>query len=1102
MILQARRNRLVMDGGRLAFIATCLFFSIDGVTQITYTGRSVPVRTVVGIVKMQTGCEFYIDPDILEEAIPVNLRLHNASIPQAMRACCRHQSFDFKFDGSTVYLKKRGKTPATDMVVPAAGANLVSIVNVSDQDSLPLAGATVRIQRTGRVFISDADGIALLRDVGSKDILSVSFIGYESVERSLTKGEEIEVVLRSSPGQLDETVVTGYGPTTPRANTGNIAVVSAADIGSQPVSNLLAALEGRVPGLVVTQINGIPGAGYTVRVRGESSIANGRDPLYIVNGVPFGRNNTSNSNILSGSAAGSLSPFYMIAPGDIESIEVLKDADATAIYGSRGANGVILITTKRRQPGDSHWNVQANSGISQVTRSLSLLDTRQYVRMRMEALTNDGFKPAPDNAPDLIDWDTTRNRDWSKYLIGGTAHTTDLQTTLSGGSGNNQYLWGANYHHESTVFPGQMTDDRATAHANWTNRSCDKRLSVQVNTLLGRDWNNQFTKDLSSFQLLDPNAPGPYDAMGNLVWSENGNPMTNPLAFTRNKYKAVSGNFLVNGLFSYEPFRRLTGLTVQLNPGYNVVQADETSRTPIASQDPATNPTGSSYSATTVTRSWILESRLEFRDTLGRGVLTLLAGSSWQREHNTVTTLSATGFTSDALLSVTAAAPFLTALDQATDYRYEAYFGRINYIFGDKYFFNLTGRRDGSSRFGPGKQFGNFGAMGLAWLFRNEKAIREQLPFLSFGKLRGSYGITGNDQIGDYHYLETWGTTTMRPYQGIPGFYPSGLANPKLAWETLHKLELAMELGFVHDRIFFTAAWYRHRSGNQLLPYLLPLQAGFRSVLLNFPAVVQNSGVELSLRLQPFVSRQLQWTMTLSATFPQNRLLSFPNLANSSSANQLVVGQSLNIFKGYRLTGVEPTKGVFTFEDANKDGVLNQSDWVVAGNKDLRFYGGLHNSLRLHRWELDVFLEERVQTGSNGQAALYGLNPPGMQAPGQFSNQTTGVLDHWQRSGEAAPYQKFTTVYSSAAGQTIPYYTLSGGLLANASFFRVKTISLSWQLPGNWKGKLALSGGRFFAEAQNLFTVSPYSGTDPETQNPLALPPLKSITAGIQVNFK
>ncbi|HWK07718.1 MAG TPA: SusC/RagA family TonB-linked outer membrane protein [Puia sp.] len=1101
MILQARRIRYVPGSCRMVILATCLFFCIGGAAQITLTGRSMPVRMVVDTLK-KLGYEFYVDPGVLEEAMPVTFRLHNASIVQAMQVCCRRQHFDFEFDGSTVYMKRRVKATPARIAGAAADTGLVSIVNVSDQDSLPLAGATVRVKRTGRGVVTDADGSALIRGLGPGDTVLVSFIGYEPAEKSLARGEETGIVLRSSPGQLDETVVTGYGHTTARQNTGNITVVSADDIGSQPVSDPLAALEGRVPGLAVTQANGVPGAGFTVRVRGESSIANGKEPLYIVDGVPFGRNNASNSNILSGSAAGSLSPFYLIAPGDIGSIEVLKDADATAIYGSRGANGVILITTKKRRPGDSRWNVQVNSGISQVTRRLSLLDTRQYVQMRTEALDNDGLKPDSHNAPELSAWDTTRSRDWSKYLIGGTAYTTDLQTTLSGVSGNFQYLFGSSYHHESTVFPGQMSDDRATTHANWIYRSSDKRWYVQVNGLLGRDWNNQFTKDLSSFQLLDPHAPGPYDAMGNLVWSENGVSMTNPLAFTRNKYRAVSDNFLVNGLFSYQPFRRLTGLTFQLNPGYTIMQVNEKGVTPIEAQDPATNPTAGSYTAGTVTHTWIMDGRVEFRDTLGRGVLTLLAGTSWQREHNTVATLSATGFTSDALLPVTAAAPFLSVANQATDYHYEAFFGRVNYTFRDKYFFNLTGRRDGSSRFGPGKQFGNFGAAGLAWLFRNERAIREWLPSLSFGKLRGSYGVTGNDQIGDYHYLETWGTTTTRPYQGIPGFYPTGLANPRLAWETLHKLELAVELGFVHDRIFFTGAWYRHRSGNQLLPDLLPLQAGFTSVLLNFPAVVQNSGVELSLQLQPVVSQHLQWTMTLSGTFPQNRLLSFPNLANSSSANRLVVGQSLNILKGYRLTGVDPTKGTFRFQDVNKDGVIDQRDWVVVGSKDLRFYGGLHNSVHWYRWVLDVFLEERVQTGSDGQAALYGLNPPGMPGPGQFSNQTKSVLDRWRHSGDAARYQKFTTVYSSAAGQTIPYYTLSGALLANASFFRVKTISLSWQLPESWKGKLALSGGRFFAEAQNLFTISPYSGTDPETQNLLALPPLKSIVAGIQVNFK
>lgn len=1098
MILKALCHRRVMVGWHVVLVVTCLFFSASGLSQITYKGKAVPLSKVIDTIRKQTGLEFYIDPGVLERAGPVTINLRNAGIGQAMKACLKDQPLRYTFDGTTVSIKQKKRM--TDSPVPALAKDSDSYltVRILDSDGQPLAGATVWNKRTGRVALTDLRGVATLADAGYNDSVAISYIGYEPVKKGLSKKGMTEIRLSRSPGQLDETVVTGYGPVTQQRNTGNIAVVDATDIGVEPVANPLAALEGRVPGLVITQINGMPGAGFVVRIRGANSIANGRDPLYILDGVPFGRNNASNSNIPSGSAAGSLNPFYMLSPDDIANIEVLKDADATAIYGSRGANGVILITTKKRRAGDSRVRVQVNSGNSEVTRRLSLLNTRQYVTMRKEALENDGIKLDTRNAPELLNWDTTRNTDWGKYLIGGTAHTTDAQATVSGGNGNTQFLVGTNYHHESTVFPGELTDDRGTIHSNWYHTSLDKRLSLQFNALLGVDWNNQFIKDLTALQFLAPQAPGPFDSTGRLVWGENGVSLTNPLAFTRSRYNAVSKNFLVNGLFSYRLFR---GFTFQLSPGYNIVRVNETSKTPIASQDPSTNPTGSRYEAATAAGTWILETQLEFKDTVGRGVFTFLAGSSWQGQHYSVSTLTATGYTSDALLSATAAAPSLTAWNQLTDYRYQAFFGRLNYALRDKYFINLTGRRDGSSRFGPDKQFGNFGAVGVAWLFRNEKMIMRRLPFLSFGKLRGSYGITGNDQIGDYHYLETWGNTSMRPYQGVPGFYPTGLANPGLAWETIHKLELGLDLGFLRDRLFLTAAWYRHRSGNQILPYALPLQAGFTSILRNFPAVVQNSGWELSLKARPVVTRKLQWTTMVTATFPRNRLLSFSSLATSSSAGDLVVGQSLNVLRGYRYTGVDPAKGIFTFEDVNKDGRLDEKDLVVVGNKSLNFYGGLNNSLRLCRWQLDIFLEKRVQTGTDYQTALYGLNPPGMPAPGQYSNTTTRVLDRWQHPGDCARYQQLTTVYSSPAGQMIPYFTQSSAVLANTSFLRVKTISLSWQFPGAWQGK-ALSGGRFFAEAQNLFTISPYAGTDPETQSPLTLPPLKTVVAGIQVNLK
>ena len=1031
-------------------VAVCLFVHTRSLSQvahgITYKGRNIPVQTAFRIFTQQTGFGFSIDPTTLDYAHPVDLDLKNASIREAMTACAENQPWRFKLADSTVYIKLRTERSMASLAGATGYSGRKIMVRAPDTDSLPLSASNVSI--------------------------------------------------------LDTTFVGHYGRISQGENTGNIVMVTSKDIVNQPVSDLMSALEGRVPGMVTTQINGIPGSVFYVRVRGDNSIGNGNNPLYIVDGVPFGRNNTSYSNISSGSSAESLGPVYLLSPGIIASVEVLKDADATAIYGSRGANGVILITTKRRKAQDPHWDLQAVSGVSVVTRTLKMLNTKEYVQMRLEALKNDNLRPDVRNAPELLYWDTaSRYSNWPKILTGGMAHTTDVQATLSGQLYNSQYLVTGNYNYESTVFPGNLNNQRGSIHFSWSDSSSDKRLYVQVSGLVGGSCNNQFNNDLSSFQSLDPNAPGPYDPAGKLVWADSSVGFNNPFAYTRNRYRAVSRNLLFSGLFSYQLFRRLPGLNFQLSPGYNDLQAKETSRVPIASQDPASSPTASSYFANTNIRTMILETQLEFKQRLGKGLLSVLAGSTWQAERYTINTLTAAGLTSDVLLSVPAAAPVLIPSDRVASYNYQAFYGRINYNYQHRYLLNVTGRRDGSSRFGPGKQFGNFGAIGAGWLFFKEGEMRRRLPFLSFGKLRGSYGITGNDQIGDYQYLEVWSPATTIPYQGYPGFYPTTLANPKLAWETIHKLEFALELGLWHDRILFTGAWYRHRSGNQLLPYLLPLASGFSSVLKNFPAVVQNSGLELSLNWQVLVSRNVCWTMTLNGTFPKNRLLSFPDLNNSSAANNLVKGRSINVIRAYQSLGVDSATGVFKFADVNGDKKINDSDRVVAGTKDLRFYGGVNSSLRVYHWQLDVFIEKRVQTGSDYQAVIYGRNAPGMPGPGQYSNQTTDVLDRWRRPGDHARYQKFTSVGNSDAAKAIPFFTQSTAVWRNASFIRVKTIALSRtfpDIPGNW----LLSGGRLFVEAQNLFTITPYSGTDPETRNPLTLPPLKTVVAGIQFNFK
>lgn len=425
-------------------------------------------------------------------------------------------------------------------------------------------------------------------------------------------------------------------------------------------------------------------------------------------------------------------------------------------------------------------------------------------------------------------------------------------------------------------------------------------------------------------------------------------------------------------------------------------------------------------------------------------------------------------------------------LDEETLYKYQAFFGRINFNYQQKYIANLTARRDGSSRFGPGKQFANFGALGFAWLFSNEKFLQNS-RYLSFGKIRGSYGTTGNDQIGDYQFFDTYSVNGVL-YNGISGLSPTRLFNSDFGWETNKKLEAALELGFFKDRIFTSVEWYQNKSSNQLVGIPLPGTTGFSSMQANLDAVVQNRGFEFTVRTVNFNSGNFNWTTSFNLTVAKNKLLSFPNLASSTYSQQYRVGQPLNIQLLYKFNGVNPQTGIYQFEDLNKDGLLTAAeDRQIIADLNPKFYGGLQNRLAYKGVSLD-FLFQFVSKDSKAYS---------MSSAGTMSNKHVRLLDSWSSQGDTGPYQIYTAGFNSSAVTANSLFNQSTASITDASFIRLKNIALSYKLP------LSLNDSQctIMLQGQNLLTFTRYDDGDPEFTTYGYLPPLKVITAGIQLTF-
>ncbi len=1082
------------------FVLSCLQASARAYgQQISIHAKNASLESVLQEIKKQSGYSLITKDDILDKANKLTLSLKNVSIKEALDECFKNQPITYELVGKTIILQNKKKGPKSSSGALAIDTNIRG--SVIDNSNQPLMGATVKVIGTNRNVITNNLGQFALNHIPVNSILLISYVGYQSREigiQALLSNAQIKLEISSSP--LNEVVIIPYGTSTKRLSTGSIVKVSAKDIESQPVMNPLAALAGRVPGMSIVQNTGLPGGNFSINIRGRTSINNNisNDPLFIIDGVPFANNNTGIGSLAAAYAAsGGLSPFNTINPADIESIEILKDADATSIYGSRGANGVVLITTKKGKEGKTTTNANVYTGFSRVTKTMPMMDTKQYLSMRKEAFANDGITPDQSNAYDLTLWDTTRNTDWKKYLIQNTAHTLDANVSLSGGSSNTQFIVGGGYHRETTVFPGSLSDGRASSHFSINHKSSDNKFKMLFSGSFGGDRNHVSAYDLTNAIYLSPNTINLTNTSGKLNWDDNGIIIDNPLSYLYQKYNAKTDNYLGNLSLSYEI---ANGLLLKNNFGYNAIYMNELSAYPIAAQNPAFGPVGYASFSNSNYKSLIVEPQLELNRKVGIGKLNVLIGGTWQKNSSDNTSISGSGYTSDLLIeSLSGASTIDSKSSTNTDYKYTAVFGRINYNIKDKYLVNITGRRDGSSRFGPKDRFANFGAIGTSWIFSEEGWVKNNLPALSFGKLRVSYGITGNDKIGDYNYLDTW-TTLTKTYLGSSGLIPTRLFNPNYRWEINKKLEAGLDLGFLQDKILLTANWYYNRSSNQLIPYTLPAQTGGSSIIANFPAVVQNTGLEFLVNSTNIKGKDFEWHSSFNISVPKNKLVSFPGLDQSSYYSSLAVGRPINGRSGLLVKDVNPETGVYEF--IAKDGSITSSPTLADARPALidlnpKFFGGLGNSLSYKGFQADIFLEFKKQTGQNyiGNIITSYFNP------GTSFNMPVAVMDRWTPSHTNTDVQKYTSTSGTPAALAASSLIAYGGdvMYSDASYIRFKTLSLSYSLPATWVSKMGLKTLRIYSNAQNLFTITGYKGGDPETQNIYRLPPLKTISFGIQV---
>ena len=1052
--------------------------------------RTIKILKSMGIIK-----DAVYDKHNMKLAEPVHVPLHNADDSLLQRIFAEQPFLKYSLIANRLAISLKSKA---EMEESRAHFEYRIWGMVLNDSANPLPGATVQLRsRRDGVATDSLGNFSIVWSIG--DTLEISHVSFKPyvVAWKRTKRPVIVQLISKDP-MPPVAITTGYFS----REKGSTAGASQVKVGNIAGGDVLQIIQENISGVLAPPSSGLPGTTHRFQFRGPTSLGAvseqyyrpSSSPLFVVNGVPWAPSLRPVNQLTTmvgepqapGIAATGMDPFFTINSLDIESITLLKDAEATAIYGARGANGVILITTKKGISKEPRLTISVSYGAGRSLPTMSLMNTPEYLAMRREALQNDNITPTPARAPDLLLWDTTRNLDVSNLLLSGTANSLNEHFSFSQGDSLFQVLLNGGFSSQSSVLPSNIYGKRWSLLADFSFRSKNKKLKTGLSVYHSISENKWLTDNIMYATLLAPNAPNLRDSVGNLVWKDKGVAFRNPLSYFQNIDYIQTGNTLLHAYVQYKIFSRLR---FETSIGYQRVSVEEMNKLPASAQNPDRSPTGSYNEANNRFTTWIVEPGLHYTDSFWKNIqVQALLGASWSSQVNDRWKRSYSGYTNDELLGIPSAAQASTYTPDKSRYLFLSTFARIRLNYKSKYLLSLTVRRDGSSRFGPENRYANFGAIGAGWIFW-EGTTRK--GYNSFAKLRGSYGSSGNDQIGDYAYLNIWNTAAQN-YQGLNGIYPNGLANPFYQWEVTRKLEGGLELN-ISKTLNANITAYRNRSKNQLISYVLPGQTGFGTVVKNFPAIIENTGIEVDAAFKNGWG-DFSWCSKLTLAIPKNKLVRFDDLENSNYANKLRVGKPLNISIGPAYSGVDTATGLFSVADPEAK---------LTGNLDPVFFGGLHNSFRFKQVELATYFEFRQQKALHYLTYTYRYLPPGQSNINDpfYSNQPAELNNRWHQRGDEAPWQKVSVLTTGAVKNAISNWVNSDASLVNASYLRLKMIQLAYAFPEKFCTKRHIKAASVYTSAENLFTITPFKGADPELQVPFSLPLQKTITIGIQVTL-
>lgn len=963
---------------------------------------------------------------------------------------------------------------------------------VTDENGNPIPSASVTVKGATSGVSTDAQGNFSI-SIAKGATLIISAIGYDDAS-VVAHGDALTVKLSIGTRSLSEVVVTGYGGTQIKKDvTGNIARVKGKDIEYMPTPTVDQALQGKAAGVFVNSMSGKLGQAVTVRVRGNSSISASSQPLFVVDGVPITSGDLS-------SYGGATNTLADINPNDIESIEILKDASAGAIYGSRAANGVVLITTKRGKTGKTNVSVNFQTGISEATRRVDMLNSEQYAEMILEGAAyndvQDGYDPSdPDSwttyvKDGILDYysygqwsqNPSKTYNWQDHFFQkGSYNQADVQ--LRGGNDRTKFFASFQHLDQNGIMLGNKLI-RTTGRLN-LDQKVNNWLDIGMSMALSRTYNrrlpgdNAFSNPMQSAALMpmtpfiDPNtgldAGTPPGDVGIPLYY---NPMlsVNYAKFSQEIYRTL-GN-------AYARVRLMQGLTFNSEFGLDYLSQNEEgywgSQT-VRNNSSATN--GDGQNTGTFVSNFNLNNYFNYNKVFGKHNIDAVLGMQYQESSNKYNSVSGMEYPSNSYQKIASAADVYAGTSTQTDFRFLSYFLRANYVFNEKYLLSGSVRVDQSSRFGRNSRTGTFPAVSAGWILTNEDFLSDA-KFLSFLKLRASYGIVGNAEIGNFPQMGLFSGDAG--YAGTSGQRPSQLANPDLKWETTKQLDFGIDFGFFNNRLTGEIDYYEKKTDGLLLNVNVPATSGFQTITRNV-GKLQNKGWEFVLNSQNFVGA-FKWSTNFNIAFNKgrvNNILGQVITGGVSGMNRVMEGEAVGVFFAPEYAGVDPANGDALFFknikgtngelDRTTTNNYNEAQRVVIGDPNPDAIWGFTNNFSYKGFDLSIFFN-----GVWGnQINIYGMGRYSSANMLYEDNNTVDQLARWQKPGDITnvPQVRLYTINGSQA---------SSRYMTKGDYARLRTLTLGYNFTPKIVKALRMDKLRVYASAYNLLTITQYPYWDPE----------------------